>query len=152
MATACNTVTRRVLRFAKLLLLGLLLGSGLARAEVRFDVFMGFSNKARSNEWFPATFEIENDGPTFEGVIEIKPDFSDSQTIRYTVELPTNTRKRLTIPVFNHSGALSHVWVEQIPSLTLKWRDHPFDRYQQRSQPMYRPMSRPQPRSLSRGL
>ena len=104
MATACNTVTRRVLRFAKLLLVGLLLGFGLARAEVRFDVFMGFANKARSNEWFPATFEIENDGPTFDGVIEIKPDFSDSQTIRYTVELPTNTRKRLTIPVFNHSA------------------------------------------------
>ena len=49
MATACNTVTRRVLRFAKLLLVGLLLGFGLARAEVRFDVFMGFANKARSN-------------------------------------------------------------------------------------------------------
>ena len=104
MATACNTVNRRVLRLAKLLLVGLLLGSGLARAEVRFDAFMGFANKARSNEWFPATFEIENDGPKFDGVIEIKPDFSDSQTIRYTVELPTNTRKRLTIPVFNHSG------------------------------------------------
>ena len=75
MAAVCDTVTRCVLRLAKLLLVGLLLGSGLARAEVRFDAFMGFANKARSNEWFPATFEIENDGPTFEGVIEIKPDF-----------------------------------------------------------------------------
>ena len=92
------------MRLAKLALAWLLLGGGLDKAEVRFDVFMGFANKVRSNEWFPVTFEIENDGPTFDGVIELKPGFSGSQTIRYTVELPTNTRKRLTIPVFNSSN------------------------------------------------
>ena len=37
MAAVCDTVTRRLLRLAKLLLVALLLGSGLARAEVRFD-------------------------------------------------------------------------------------------------------------------
>ena len=104
MAPAYNTVSRPVLRLAKLLLAGLLLGPGLAKAEVRFDVFPGFANKARNSEWFPVTFEIENDGPTFVGVIEFQPGFSDSHLIRYTVELPTNTRKRLTIPVFNTSG------------------------------------------------
>ena len=92
------------MRLAKLALAWLLLGGGLAKAEVRFDVFMGFANKARSNEWFPVTFEIENDGPTFDGIIELKPGFSGSQTIRYIVELPTNPRKRLTIPVFHNSN------------------------------------------------
>ena len=104
MASATKTLFSDFMRLAKLALAWLLLGGGLAKAEVRFDVFMGFANKARSNEWFPVTFEIENDGPTFDGIIELKPGFSGSQTIRYTVELPTNTRKRLTIPVFNSSN------------------------------------------------
>ncbi len=106
-AVACNS-SRHHFRLAKLLLAGLLLGHGLAKAEVRFDVFPGFANKARNSEWFPVTFEIENDGPTFDGVIELQPGFSESQLIRYTVELPTNTRKRLTIPVFSTSSHRIH--------------------------------------------
>ena len=58
---------------AKLILVGFWLLGNLVQAEVRFDVFMGFGNKARTGDWFPVTVEIENNGPSFDGVIEIKP-------------------------------------------------------------------------------
>ena len=90
--------------FTKLVLICIWLSGNIVNAEVRFDVFMGFSGKARNGEWFPVTVEIENDGPTFSGEIEIKPSSFNEQSIRYKIELPNNTRKRLSIPVFNNSN------------------------------------------------
>ena len=90
--------------FTKLVFICVWLSGNIVNAEVRFDVFMGFSGKARKGEWFPVTVEIENDGPTFNGEIEIKPSSFKEQSIRYTIELPNNTRKRLSIPVFNNSS------------------------------------------------
>lgn len=90
--------------FTKLVFICVWLSGNIVNAEVRFDVFMGFSGKARNGEWFPVTVEIENDGPTFNGEIEIKPSSFKEQSIRYTIELPNNTRKRLSIPVFNNSS------------------------------------------------
>ena len=90
--------------FTRLLFICIWLSGNIVNAEVRFDVFMGFSGKARNGEWFPVTVEIENDGPTFNGEIEIKPSSFKEQSIRYTIELPNNTRKRLSIPVFNNSS------------------------------------------------
>ena len=87
-------------RLAKLGLACLLAGGGLAKGEIQFDVFMGFAGKARQGDWFPVTFEIHNDGPTFDGQIELRPRFGDNPVYRYDVELATNTRKRFTIPVF----------------------------------------------------
>ena len=90
--------------FTKLVFICIWLSGNIVNAEVRFDVFMGFSGKARNGEWFPVTVEIENDGPTFNGEIEIKPSSFNEQSIRYKIELPNNTRKRLSIPVFNNSN------------------------------------------------
>ena len=91
--------------FPKFIFVWLWLGSSIiAKAEVRFDVFMGFAGKARNSEWFPVTVEIENNGPTFNGVIEIKPSSFNDQAIRYAVELPNNTRKRFSIPIYNKSS------------------------------------------------
>ena len=90
--------------FTKLVFICIWLSGNIVNAEVRFDVFMGFSGKARNGEWFPVTVEIENDGPTFSGEIEIKPSSFNEQSIRYKIELPNNTRKRLSIPVFNNSN------------------------------------------------
>ncbi|RZO60554.1 MAG: hypothetical protein EVA72_02835 [Limisphaerales bacterium] len=90
--------------FTKLVFICIWLSCNIVNAEVRFDVFMGFSGKARNGEWFPVTVEIENDGPTFSGEIEIKPNSFNEQSIRYKIELPNNTRKRLSIPVFNNSN------------------------------------------------
>ena len=90
--------------FTKLVFICIWLSCNIVNAEVRFDVFMGFSGKARNGEWFPVTVEIENDGSTFSGEIEIKPSSFNEQSIRYKIELPNNTRKRLSIPVFNNSN------------------------------------------------
>ncbi|HIM67518.1 MAG TPA: hypothetical protein EYM45_03020 [Verrucomicrobia bacterium] len=87
-------------RLAKLGLVCLLAGGGLAKGAVQFDVFMGFAGKARQGEWFPVTFEIFNDGPTFDGQVELRPRFGDNPVYRYDVELATNTRKRFTLAVF----------------------------------------------------
>jgi hypothetical protein len=90
---------------AKLGLVCLLAGGGLAKGAVQFDVFMGFAGKARQGEWFPVTFEIFNDGPTFDGQVELRPRFGDNLVYRYDVELATNTRKRFTLAVFADTNA-----------------------------------------------
>lgn len=92
-------------RLAKLGLVCLLAGGGLARGAVQFDVFMGFAGKARQGEWFPVTFEILNDGPTFDGQVELRPSFGDNPVYRFDVELATNTRKRFTLAVFADTNA-----------------------------------------------
>ena len=104
MVTAINNLPGYFMSFTKLVFICIWLSCNIVNAEVRFDVFMGFSGKARNGEWFPVTVEIENDGPTFNGEIEIKPSSFNEQTIRYKIELPNNTRKRLSIPVFNNSN------------------------------------------------
>ena len=104
MVTAINNLPGYFMSFTKLVFICIWLGCNIVNAEVRFDVFMGFSGKARNGEWFPVTVEIENDGPTFNGEIEIKPSSFNEQSIRYKIELPNNTRKRLSIPVFNNSN------------------------------------------------
>jgi len=92
-------------RLAKLGLVCLLASGGLARGVVQFDVFMGFAGKARQGEWFPVTFEILNDGPTFAGQVELRPRFGDNPVYRFDVELATNTRKRFTLAVFADTNA-----------------------------------------------
>ena len=104
MVVAINNLPSYFTSFAKLIIFWLCIGVSTVKAEVRFDVFMGFADMARNSEWFPVTVEIENDGPSFNGVIEIKPSSLNDQLIKYTVELPNNTRKRLSIPVFNNSS------------------------------------------------
>lgn len=104
MVTAINNFPGYFMSFTRLLFICIWLSGNIVNAEVRFDVFMGFSGKARNGEWFPVTVEIENDGPAFNGEIEIKPSSFNEQSIRYTIELPNNTRKRLSIPVFNNSS------------------------------------------------
>ena len=104
MVKAINNLPGYFMSFTKLVFICVWLSGNIVNAEVRFDVFMGFSGKARNGEWFPVTVEIENDGPTFNGEIEIKPSSFKEHSIRYTIELPNNTRKRLSIPVFNNSS------------------------------------------------
>jgi hypothetical protein len=72
-----------------------------AGAELRFDPFLGYDDILPERSWFPITCEIYNDGPAFNAVIEVTAqDFGQGQTRRFMLDLPTNTRKRITIPVF----------------------------------------------------
>lgn len=81
-----------------------------ARAELQFDVFVGYGSGGgnegivREAGWFPVACEIFNDGPGFEAVFEFSSrQLGGGQVRRFAVELPTNTRKRFSFPVF--SGA-----------------------------------------------
>jgi len=92
---------------ALMLIAALLCFTGKARAAVQFDVFLGFGNDGfvREANWFPVTCEINNDGPTFTGVVELTGVNSGGDNVRrFVVELPTDTRKRIVIPVYGTGG------------------------------------------------
>ncbi|MFN0067672.1 MAG: hypothetical protein ACKVYV_08560 [Limisphaerales bacterium] len=76
-----------------------------ARAELQFDVFLGYDENVREGAWFPVVFEVMNDGPAFTGTIELGQEGGlRAHTRRLLVELPTGTRKRLTLPAFAPGG------------------------------------------------
>jgi len=98
-----------------LILGGLLALTSTARAALQFDVFLGYGGQptgtdgvVREAGWFPVACEVLNDGPPFTGIFELSTGHRGAgQTRRFTVELPTNTRKRFVIPVFAGSGTYS---------------------------------------------
>ena len=81
------------------------------RAELQFDVFVGYGSGGavgdgivREGSWFPVACEIFNDGPSFNAIFEFSSRQTGSgQARRMRIELPSNTRKRFSFPVF--SGA-----------------------------------------------
>jgi hypothetical protein len=83
-----------------------------AQLKPQFDVFLGYGDLGGGGivpeaSWFPIVCEIKNDGPPFEGTIEVSAGFYDQNLVRqFRVELPTGTLKRISIPVFSsHSQA-----------------------------------------------
>ncbi|HXD00567.1 MAG TPA: hypothetical protein VN048_14590 [Verrucomicrobiae bacterium] len=106
-----GTGTRRLV--ALLFFLAIFLPT--ARAEIQFDVFLGYGDLGGGGiipeaSWFPVVCEVKNDGPTFDGVIEVSAgDYNSSQTRRMVVELPTGTLKRFSIPVFS-AGRFQNYW------------------------------------------
>jgi hypothetical protein len=76
-------------------------------AELQFDVFLGYDGVVREAAWFPISVEALNDGPAFNAVVEIASGGIAADSIRQVpLELPTNTKKRLTIPIFATGGRL----------------------------------------------
>src|ERR1017187_5399059 len=103
---------RRIAAFRHLLLalwLPAVCGGALTlRAVLQFDVFLGYDSIVPPACWFPVVCEIKNDGPPFVGTVELDGGrFSQGQTRRAVVELPTGTLKRFVIPVFSTSSGLS---------------------------------------------
>ncbi len=91
--------TKNILRHA-FVALALLLTLD-AKASLQFDVFLGYDGTIREGGWFPAACEIFNDGAPFNGIIEISSGSLGSDQVRkISVELPTNTRKRIVVPLF----------------------------------------------------
>ena len=76
------------------------------RAQLNFDVFVGHGlgvadSTVTEASWFPVTCEIQNDGPSFNAVVEISGgQFGNGQSRRIAVELPTHTKKRFTVPLY----------------------------------------------------
>lgn len=97
-------------RFAALALVGCL-AMRAALAALQFDVFIGYDGATREGSWFPVAIEVFNDGPSFNGVIELSSSqFGGEPDRRIPVELPTNTRKRLVVPMFATSGRTTGNW------------------------------------------
>jgi hypothetical protein len=77
-----------------------------ARAAIQFDVLPGYESTIHEAAWFPITCEINNDGPSFNAIIEVSGgQFGGEQVRQVPVELPTNTRKRIVIPMFASSAS-----------------------------------------------
>src|SRR5437870_3596818 len=76
------------------LALGLAFASN-APSAVRLDVFVGHDGIITQGGFFPVTFEVFNDGPAFNGLLELTPgQFGQGQVRQVAVELPTGTLKR----------------------------------------------------------
>src|SRR6478752_3303269 len=66
----------------------LLLTPMVSRAALQFDVFLGYDSVVPEATWFPVVCEIKNDGPSFDGVIELRGGgFNQGQIQRVGVEL-----------------------------------------------------------------
>jgi hypothetical protein len=89
-------------RAALTLAAALFLGAVRAGGALQFDAFLGYDDVLPQRSWFPITCELHNDGPPFNAVIEVAAeDFGRGQVRRLALDLPTNTRKRVFIPVFS---------------------------------------------------
>ncbi|MCX8107353.1 MAG: hypothetical protein N3G20_00965, partial [Verrucomicrobiae bacterium] len=84
---------------------------GWVRADLQFDVFVGYGSSGGSDGivregcWFPVACEVFNDGEAFDALFEFSSvQTGGAQVRRMHVELPTNTRKRFSFPVFAGSS------------------------------------------------
>ena len=81
------------------------LSASSAKAALQFDVHVGYEGNIHEASWFPIVCEIFNDGPSFNALIEVSGGQYGSEQVREVpVELPTNTRKRIVIPMFASGG------------------------------------------------
>ncbi|MEO5803135.1 MAG: hypothetical protein ABIR24_06365 [Verrucomicrobiota bacterium] len=65
---------------------------------------IGYDGVVPEASWFPIVCEVKNDGPSFNAFFEISSgQFNQNQVRRVPLELPTNTRKRVVVPVFSSS-------------------------------------------------
>lgn len=108
MIDTSRSAVRRLPNLVRLLLGAWLLvtfGTPL-RAQIIFDVFVGHGlgvadSTVAESAWFPVTCEIQNDGPSFNGLVEITGgQFGNGQARRIAIELPTGTKKRFSVPLY----------------------------------------------------
>jgi hypothetical protein len=103
-----RSVARRIAAIAVCAALGL---AFQVSATIQFDVFVGYDGVTREASWFPVAIEVHNDGPSFNGIIELSSSqFGGEPDRRIPVELPTNTRKRLVVPMFSSGGRNAGQW------------------------------------------
>lgn len=77
-------------------------------------MFLGYDNVVPELAWFPVTFEIQNDGPSFTGQVELSEGGFNRKLRRVvTTELPTGTLKRFTIPMVK-AEAYQREWTARL--------------------------------------
>ena len=85
------------------------------KAALQFDVFPGYGEFVRAYHWCPFTFELHQDGPDFNGFISLR-DSNSGVEHTIPIELPTNTRKRVVIPVYYKGGGNLYNWTARLVS------------------------------------
>ncbi|MDB4689006.1 hypothetical protein OAH23_01160 [Verrucomicrobia bacterium] len=85
------------------------------KAALQFDVFPGYGDYVRSYHWCPFTFELHQDGSDFNGFVSLE-DSNTGVEHRVPIELPTNTRKKVVIPVFFKDGGNLDNWTAKLIS------------------------------------
>ena len=105
----------RPIRFALGMVLLFRFLATAVRAELQFDVFIGYDSVVREASWFPIACEVLNDGPTFNAYLEITgSNFRSEQVRRIAMELPTNTRKRFVLPMFAGGERFNVQWTARL--------------------------------------
>jgi hypothetical protein len=96
-------------RFAAIgLVLALLLTPALALAQepkaVTLSVEAGLDGYYQVGQWLPVRVQVENNGPTIDGRVEVVLQHPNSGevTYRYPVNLPTQSRKEITLYLSPH--------------------------------------------------
>ena len=76
-------------------------------AAPRLDAFPGYSSGgyARLGSYFPLAIELQGDGPTVTGYLTVSTPGSGGTTVRFPMELPPNTTKRVILPLFASGSA-----------------------------------------------
>lgn len=89
-------------RLLTILLSVLLRGAclGASAGGIQFDAFVGYDGFVRPGSWNPVVVEAFNEGPSRGAVVEVSSDRMGAATVRVSIELPTQSRKRLVIPFF----------------------------------------------------
>src|SRR2546427_2619417 len=99
------SVSRNLLAAHRVALCSVLLIFGIitsSRAALQFDVFLGYDGVVPEAAWFPVICEIKNDGPSFNGVVELSgAGLVQGQSHRVAGELPPGTPKPPAIPGFS---------------------------------------------------
>ena len=75
-------------------------------AAPRLDAFPGYSSGgyARLGSYFPLAIELQGDGPTVTGFLAVSTPGSGGTAVRFPMELPPNTTKRVILPLFASAG------------------------------------------------
>ena len=106
-----------------LLFLAFAVAARVSAADIQFDVFVGYDGVTREASWFPVAIEVHNPGPSFNGIIELSSSqFGGEPDRRIPIELPTNTRKRLVVPMFASGGRTSGQWDARLYDTSHKLR------------------------------
>ena len=73
-------------------------------AAPRLDVFPGYANTARLGTHYPVALELQGDGPTLRGFVELSQGQFGGSPIRIPIELPPGTTKRIVVPLFSSTA------------------------------------------------
>jgi hypothetical protein len=97
----------RVVTLLVLLLLCGRVSAAPSTGSIQFDVFLGHEGIVSDATWFPVTIEVKNDEKSFSGSIELRGGIGVNQVRVVSLELPTGSLKRITIPAFAPTGGYS---------------------------------------------